>query len=56
MPYKKIEVFGKEIALGQVFPIDVIVQYDGPPYNRLVIKKPSGQVFVQLQPRDQVKK
>jgi hypothetical protein len=55
MPYKKIEVFGKEIALGQAFPIDVIVEYDAA-FNRLIIKKPSGQVFVQLQPRDQIKK
>lgn len=41
----------KEINLRQFWKIDVIIQYD-PELNRLYIKKPSGQVTVNLQQRD----
>lgn len=54
MPIKKIDVYGKEVNLAQAFPIDVIVEYSAD-WQRLIIKKPSGQVIVNLYPRDMVK-
>ena len=50
----KIIVYGTEANLAQVFPIDVIVQYDRH-NHRLIIKKPSGQVVINLNSQDKKK-
>lgn len=41
----------REVNLNQFWKLDVIVEYQ-PEFGRLLIKKPSGQVFVPIQPRD----
>ena len=50
----KITVYGTEANLAQVFSIDVIVQYDRH-NHRLIIKKPSGQVVINLNSQDKKK-
>lgn len=41
----------RELNLIQLWNLDVILEYQ-PEFGRIVIKKPSGQVFVTIDPRD----
>jgi len=41
----------KEINVIQFWNLDVIFEYQ-PEFQRIVVKKPSGQVFIEIKPRD----
>ena len=48
---KTIKTQPKEINVRQFWNLDLIFEYQ-PDFKRIVVKKPSGQVFIPLKPQD----
>jgi hypothetical protein len=48
---KTVKATPKEVNLRGFWPLDVIIEYQ-PEFQRLVIKKPSGQVTVNVKAQD----